>query len=98
VFEVSGKIGNNTYKLGFKRTGDGADDYIVYGDSFAIEKFFIEAKKDHGKLGLPPEDWSFKEGYLNSESPACALACAHIFDTVMNCKDDWEDIPENAIP
>jgi len=97
VFEINGKIGDNTYILGFKRTGDGMNDYIVSGDTLAIEMLFAEAKKDHGKLGLPPEDWSFEEGYLNSEISACSLACAHVFDTVNNIKNDWEDIPESAI-
>ncbi|MDR1301108.1 MAG: hypothetical protein LBK43_01380 [Treponema sp.] len=97
MIEIHGKIGGNTYKLGFRRTGDGADDYIVSGDDVAIEKFLSEAKKDHGVLGLPPADWSFKEGYLNSEYPAAALAEVAVFDTITKSIDDWEDIPEGAV-
>jgi hypothetical protein len=97
VFEISGEIDGKTYRLGFRRTGDGSDDFIVSGDDAAIEKFLSEAKKDHGKLGLPPEDWSFKEGYLNSEYSAAALAEISVFDVVVKSTDDWDAIPEGAI-
>jgi hypothetical protein len=97
VVEIHGKIGGNICKLGFRRTGEGADDFIISGDDAAIEKFLSESKKDHGVLGLPPENWSFKEGYLNSEYSAAALAEVAVFDTITKSIDDWKAIPEDAI-
>jgi hypothetical protein len=96
VFEIHGKIGGKIYKLGFRRTGDGADDFIISGDDAAIEKFLSESKKDHGVLGLPPDDCSFKMGYLICEAAAADLAGVAVFDTITKSIDDW-DIPEGAI-
>jgi hypothetical protein len=97
VFEIRGKIGGNTYRLGFRRTGDGKDDFIVSGDDAAIEKFLSEAKKDHGRLGPVTADYSFKDGYLSNDYPAAALAKTYVFDEVIKSTNDWKPIPEGAI-
>jgi hypothetical protein len=101
VFEIHGKIGGKIYKLGFRiiineDDDDGEDDFIISGDDAAIEKFLSEAKKDHGVLGLPPDDCSFKMGYLICEPAAYDLAGVAVFDTITKSIDDW-DIPEGAI-
>jgi hypothetical protein len=97
VFEIQGKIGDKAYKLGFRRTGDNKDDYIVSGDAIPIEKFLKEVKVDHGKLGPIPADFSLEEGYSSDDLPAYALACQFVFDEVTKEKNDWEPLDPNAI-
>jgi hypothetical protein len=99
MFQIVGKIDGKSYKLKYHRPdGDGADeDYIVSGDDVAVEKLFSESKIDHGLLGLPPEIWSFKEGYLNSGIAAYALAWQFVFDEVLSSANDWEPDDPNAV-
>jgi hypothetical protein len=97
MFQITGKIGGNTYKLGFRRTGEGADDFIVSGDDVAVEKLFAESRIDHGSLGLPPGIWRFSDGYLNEETAAYSLACNHVFDEVLEETNDWEPFDPDVV-
>ncbi len=85
MFEVKGIINNKEYTL--KYSGG-----ILTGDGPALEKARAENKKDYGYLGLVPG--GTEEKYLLSETAAEDLIVNHVFDKVLESKDDWpEDEP-----
>jgi hypothetical protein len=96
MFEITGKIAGEVYKLKYRRTNDD-EDYIVSGDDVAVEKLFAENKIDHGMLGPVPANYSFRDGYLNGELAACTLAHEYVFDEVLEETSDWEPDNPNAI-
>ncbi|GHU26986.1 hypothetical protein FACS1894172_20890 [Spirochaetia bacterium] len=96
MFQITGKIDGQVYKLKYRQNDDN-EDYIVSGDDVAVEKLFAESKIDHGMLGPIPADHSFKEGYLTGELATEWLATLYVFDEVIEETNDWEPFDADVI-
>ncbi len=82
MFYLIGNINNTEYSLSYTN-----DQFS--GDPEVLQKAQEENLKDHGNLGLMPEE--ITSNYLNNELAAYNLIKNYVFDEITRSNKDWEN-------
>ena len=80
MFYIIGKLNNKEFSLMYKKGQ-------LSGDAEALEKAQEENKKDHGNLGLMPEE--ITSNYLDNEFASYNLIKNYVFDEITRSNKDW---------
>lgn len=82
MFYLIGNINNTEYSLSYTNSK-------LSGDPEAVQKAQEENLKDHGNLGLMPEE--ITSNYLDNELAAYNLIKNYVFDEITRSNKDWEN-------
>lgn len=82
MFYLIGTINNTEYSLSYTKGQ-------LSGDPEALQKAQEENLKDHGNLGLMPEE--ITSNYLDNELAAYNLIKNYVFDEITRSNKDWEN-------